>query len=156
MISQSHVLGSRHSVFSFCLMPSFVSRLLSHMAFSHVAGEIQSFTLGVRRFSFWWFTFVSEQQLAPRESSTLEQSVPARSKRSAHVLVLFLSLACSDADRFNSCCTVPSTLKVSWTFGVQAPFIFPTNYFRKNVLRELIFFRLQCIWLTKRMKKVYK
>ena len=75
MISQSHVLGSRHWVFSFCLMPRFVSRLLSHMAFRHVAGEIQPFTFGVKWSSSWWFRFVSEQQLAPRASSTLEKSV---------------------------------------------------------------------------------
>ena len=43
MISGSHVLGSRHSMFRFCVKPRFVGRLVSHMSLRHVAGETQTF-----------------------------------------------------------------------------------------------------------------
>ena len=80
-VPRSHVLGSRHLMFRFCLMSRFVGRLLSHKTFRHVAGEIQTFPFGIQRFSFWWLRFMSEQQLKRGESSTLEYTIVSCASR---------------------------------------------------------------------------
>ena len=105
MFARSHVLGSEHSVFSFCLRPRFGSRFF-------VSRGVQSCSFGVKWFSFWWLRFVTGQQ-AKRCLCT----VPATFKHSAPVLVLPSCMAYVDADRFINCCTMPSTLKCQGACG---------------------------------------